>query len=93
MAAKAAARENAARVTPPAPLFRALRRGQCRACKTTDPATLWTDSTKTHCQRCYCAECGRKFLTSSAYNVDRERDVKVCRAKKRCAEAQAKKRG
>jgi hypothetical protein len=68
-----------------ADFFHPLRRGQCRACKTTDPGTPWTDHTRTHCQRCYCADCGRKFLTSSAYNVDRERGVKVCRARERCA--------
>ena len=73
-------------------LFRPLRPGQCRACKTTDPATPWTDHTRTHCQNCYCAECARKFLTSSEYKVDRQRGVKVCRARKRCAVARAKKR-
>jgi hypothetical protein len=71
-------------------IFRPLRRGQCRACKTTDAATPWTDHTRTHCQRCHCATCGRKFLSSSEYNIDAENGVKVCRASKRCAEEAAK---
>jgi hypothetical protein len=69
-------------------VFRRLRRGECRACKTTDPGTPWTDHTRTHCDRCYCAECGRKFLTSSEY-VNRECGVKVCRARERCARRKA----
>jgi hypothetical protein len=73
-------------------LFRRLRRGQCRACKTTEPDTPWTDHMRTHCQRCYCAECGRKFLTSSDYIIDRQKCVKVCRARKRCAEERARRR-
>jgi hypothetical protein len=74
-------------------LFRRQRRGQCRACKTTDPATPWTDHTQTHCQRCFCAECGRKFLTNSDYHIDRQRGVKVCRSGKSCAEARARRSG
>jgi hypothetical protein len=70
-------------------VFHPLRRGQCRACKTTDPGTRWSDHTRTHCERCYCAECGRKFLTSSAYLVNREHGVKICRAKERCARRKA----
>lgn len=71
-------------------MFAPLERGKCRACKTKDPATRWSDHSQTHCQGCYCANCGRKFLSTQEYHVDRRRGVKVCRGIGRCAERAAK---
>jgi hypothetical protein len=65
-----------------------LPRGRCRACGCTDLSPCpdgcgWSDRTLTHCTACFCAACGRKFLTSNDYLY--EDGVRVCRAAKRCA--------